>query len=181
MWIIFFCVLACVSLAIIAIAYRFARYRLKKLRSRGLKFPIPQNLADLGAPFLTWALQSRGHLPAGTRVASYKFRPLDGGVHFEVGQFSLEYEQHRGGSRPFKSTTPAPASVVVKMINGNVSKRLQLLLVRFLLCARAIDRRDNVSCCTRTRPKWLIWCFLRVGYKRSCALDHTKLVVCVNV
>lgn len=93
-----------------------------------MKYPFPERLSEIGVEFLTWALQSRGFLASNTRIVAYKFRVLDGGVHFEVGQFTLEYQQLDRKYTP-KHSPPPPPTIVVKMINGNVSSLLQLLLL----------------------------------------------------
>jgi hypothetical protein len=92
---------------------------------------VPTNLEQVqSAAFVTRVLQQTCALDATVRVRVVQARPLDGGVHYQVVQLSLCYEDSRTGAELPLVPLGAPRSVVVKLFTGQPLRRHERLLLR---------------------------------------------------
>jgi len=92
---------------------------------------VPATMEQVqSAAFVTRVLQRSCSLDASVRVRVVHTRPLDGGVHYEVAQLSLSYEDAGSGVALPAVPPGAPLTVVVKLFTGQPLRRHERLLLK---------------------------------------------------
>jgi thiamine kinase-like enzyme len=96
-------------------------YRLYYNYFRPLKAKYPDSLQSLSAPFLNEILKSKKVIPLYANIVNFRYKLLQGGVHYNVARVELEYSKEEEG---------CPSSVIIKMIHKkmNAADKIKMYL-----------------------------------------------------